>query len=166
MTTTPASLPWDDQLAEYLRDLSAVQDELLALLQRKREGMAQRDFEAMQALQVGEQQLHERLQTCHARREELLAMARDQGLMGDSLGNLTSQLPTGKRETLGKQVKDESWRMRLLQHHSLSTWVVAQRTLLHLSQMIEIIATGGKLQPTYGKSDAALGRGALVDREA
>jgi hypothetical protein len=56
--------------------------------------------------------------------------------------------------------------MRLLQHQSLTNWVVAQRTVLHLSQMIEIIATGGKLKPTYGKSDAALARGALVDREA
>lgn len=166
MTTTTDALPWDDQLAEYLHDLSQVQDELLALLASKRESMAQRNLDSMQALQTSEEQLHERLQACHTRREALLAAAREQGLLGDSLGSLANQLPTGKRETLGKQVKDASWRMRLLQHHSLTNWVVAQRTLLHLSQMIEIIATGGRLQPTYGKSDAALGRGALVDREA
>ena len=166
MTTTTASLPWDDQLAEYLHELSLVQDELLALLSSKRECMAKRELDSMLALQASEEQLHERLQACHARREELLALARDEGLVANSLGNLADQLPTGKRETLGKQVKEASSRMRLLQHHSLTNWVVAQRTLLHLSQMIEIIATGGRLQPTYGKSDAALGRGALVDREA
>jgi hypothetical protein len=166
MTITTAARPWDDQLAEYLHELSQTQDELLALLQNKRESMAKRDFEAMRTLQTSEEQLHERLQASHARREELLASAREQGIVGDSLGNLASQLPQGKRETLGKQVKDASWRMRLLQHQSLTNWVVAQRTLLHLSQMIEIIATGGRLQPTYGKSDTALGRGSLVDREA
>lgn len=166
MNTTTAARPWDDQLTEYLEELSQTQDQLLALLQAKRESMAKRDFEAMRELQTSEEQLHQRLLASHARREELLASAREQGLTGDSLGSLANQLPRGKREALGKQVKDASWRMRLLQHQSLTNWVVAQRTLLHLSQMIEIIATGGRLQPTYGKSDAALARGALVDREA
>jgi hypothetical protein len=32
--------------------------------------------------------------------------------------------------------------------------------------LIEIIATGGRLRPTYAKSDADLARGALVDQEA
>ena len=45
--------------------------------------------------------------------------------------------------------------MRLLQHHSLTNWVLVQRTLIHLSQVLEIIATGGRLKPTYGKDDSA-----------
>jgi hypothetical protein len=32
--------------------------------------------------------------------------------------------------------------------------VIAQRTLIHLSQLLEIIATGGRLQPTYGRAVA------------
>jgi hypothetical protein len=54
-------------------------------------------------------------------------------------------------------------RTRLLQHQSLTNWVIIQRTLLHLSQVIEIIATGGRMQPTYDKNPA---RGALVDQTA
>jgi hypothetical protein len=42
--------------------------------------------------------------------------------------------------------------------------VVVQRTLIHLSQMLEIIATGGQMQPTYGKKESVQARGALVDR--
>ena len=57
-------------------------------------------------------------------------------------------------------------RMDLLQHHSLANWVLAQRSLLHISQLLEIIATGGRLRPTYGKSEPVLARGALVDQEA
>ncbi|MCU0373434.1 MAG: hypothetical protein MUE56_09370, partial [Ignavibacteria bacterium] len=30
--------------------------------------------------------------------------------------------------------------MRLLQHQSLTNWVLAQRSMLHLSQLLEIIA--------------------------
>ena len=52
---------------------------------------------------------------------------------------------------------------RLLQHQSLTNWVVVQRTLLHLSQLLEIIATGGRLRPTYGKESPAASGGALLD---
>jgi hypothetical protein len=56
--------------------------------------------------------------------------------------------------------------MRLLQHHSLTNWVLAQRSLLHITQLLEIVATGGRLQPTYGKGASSHARGALVDQEA
>ena len=161
MTTT-----WETELATFLTDLSTVQDELLSVLASKRECMAKRDASGMQALSERESQLGERLQAVQARRSELLAAAREQGLECDNLQKLASSLPVGKREALGKQVKDAAWRTRLLQHQSLTNWVIAQRSVLHLSQMIEIIATGGRLRPTYGKSDAALARGALVDQEA
>ena len=56
--------------------------------------------------------------------------------------------------------------MRLLQHQSLTNWVLAQKALLHVAQMLEIIATGGRLKPTYGK-DAwpRTPRGRLVDQD-
>jgi hypothetical protein len=54
----------------------------------------------------------------------------------------------------------------LLQHESLTNWVLVQRSLLHLSQLIEIVATGGRTQPTYGNGSRRLSCGALVDRAA
>jgi hypothetical protein len=39
-------------------------------------------------------------------------------------------------------------------------------SLLHLSQMIEIIATGGRPKPTYEKGPGSNSGGALVDRAA
>jgi len=163
---TSAVIPWEDELAGFLAELSTVQDDLLKVLEAKRTCMAARDLAGMHDLQARETELGERLQACHARREALLAAAREQGVASDSLGKLAKELPAGKREAVGKQVKDAAWRMRLLQHQSLTNWVVAQRTVLHLSQMIEIIATGGRLKPTYGKSDAALSCGSLVNQEA
>ena len=56
--------------------------------------------------------------------------------------------------------------MRILQHHSLANWVLAQRSLLHVSQLLEIIATGGRMQPTYGDSESVHARGSLVNHEA
>ena len=65
-----------------------------------------------------------------------------------------------------QEVRIYDKRTRVLRHHSLTNWVLVQRTLIHLSQMLEIIATGGEMQPTYGKEESVHARGALVDRAA
>ena len=77
----------------------------------------------------------------------------------------TSTLATAQRGKVTKQMTATSARMRLLQHQSLANWVLAQRTILHLSQLLEIIATGGQLQPTYSRDEPSDSRGALVDKE-
>lgn len=166
MITATSTMNWDTELADLLNELSTVQGELLDVLHAKRACMEKRDIEGMTALASTETELGDRLQACHDRRTSLLAAVNESGMSCDTLGKLANQLPSGKREALGKQVKDAALRTRLMQHESLTNWVVAQRTVLHLSQLIEIIATGGRTQPTYGKNDAALARGALVDQEA
>ena len=72
----------------------------------------------------------------------------------------------GKGGKLGQQVKQSAARMRLLQHHSLANWVLAQRSLLHVSQLLEIVATGGRLQPTYGDTESVHAGGGLVNQHA
>ncbi len=156
---------WETEFAELLAELTAIQDQLLDVLQKKRQSMADNDAAAMAALQPQEETLAQRLADCHQRRARLLEHASNEGLPGESLESLAVAADSGKRETLRRQVKQSSARMRLLQHESLTNWVLAQRTLIHLSQMLEIIATGGRLKPTYTESDFASSGGALVDRE-
>jgi hypothetical protein len=79
---------------------------------------------------------------------------------------LATRVGRGKSGKLGQEVKEAAARMRLLQHHSLANWVLAQRSLLHVSQLLEIIATGGRLQPTYGDTQSVHARGGLVNQEA
>ena len=155
-----------DQIAALLDELSEVQDELLNVLAAKRERIADNDLPGITALEPRTEQLCARLQACHQRRAELLADAGNEGLPAGTLGELAASLPSGNSGGLSKQVKDVSGRVRLLQHQSLSNWVLAQRSLLHVSQMLEIIATGGRLQPTYGTGDNNTSQGALVDKEA
>jgi hypothetical protein len=54
----------------------------------------------------------------------------------------------------------------LLRHQSLVNWVLVQRHLIYLSQLLEIIATGGRLEPTYEKEGTLSAHGGLVDSEA
>jgi hypothetical protein len=157
---------WESEIGELLTDLADVQSALLAVLAEKRQILVSNDHVALSAMATREQELLERLQSCHERRQLLLSRASADGIPAASIGALSERLPPDSRGRLQAGILEAADRARLLQHQSLTNWVLVQRTLLHLSQMIEIIATGGRLRPTYGNgSDRAPG-GALVDQAA
>lgn len=161
-----APLDLEAEIGELLDALSHVQVELLDLLALKREALARGDLPRLAELQPQEELLAGRLAACHERRTRLLAQAREAGLPGESVAGLANRLEGSQRGPLGERVKLASSRLRLLHHHSLANWVLAQRSLLHVSQLIEIVATGGRLQPTYGDKESVHARGALVNQEA
>jgi FlgN protein len=156
---------WEAEIASLLNDLSAVQSEMLAFLGEKQRLLAAVDLSGMAALDEREPAMIERLQACHRRRGELLAQAAEAGRSAESLRALSGSLAGGETRHLKQQFRDSAQRARLLQHQSLTNWVIVQRTMLHLSQILEIIASGGRPEPTYGM-DAAKSSGALVDQAA
>ena len=157
---------WESDLATLLTDLLAVQDELLGTLTRKRQFLVDADTDGLTAIGRQEERLIGSLQECLRRREELLARAAQEGLPSASIRALSRALPRAGRGELHERVELAASRARLLKHHSFTNWVLTQRTLIHLSQMLEIIATGGRLQPTYGEGELVGARGALVDGAA
>lgn len=165
MLAETQQVDWEADLTALLDELSNVQTELLDVLAAKRESMASNDMQQMAELHPRAEALCDRLRSCHQRREELLATANERGLPAENLGSIASTLAVKQRGKVTKQMTAASARMRLLQHQSLANWVLAQRTILHLSQLLEIIATGGQLQPTYSRDEPLDSRGALVDRE-
>jgi flagellar biosynthesis/type III secretory pathway chaperone len=167
-TTAASSAPLDieAEISALLDDLSIVQSELLQALDEKRQALAMADVARLAELQPREEQLSIRLAQCQERRSALLAAAKKQGLPSDNMAKLATKAGAGKASKLGSRVKETAARMRLLQHHSLANWVLAQRSLLHVSQLLEIIATGGRMQPTYGDSESVHARGAIVNQEA
>lgn len=158
---------WESELASFLTDLSAIQQQSLDVLARKRDSLASVDVETLAALDREEAELAERLQQVLARREELLSRARTVGLPAENVRTLAQAV--GRRRELAHQAQEVSHRARLLQHHALTNWVVIQRTLIHLSQLLEIIATGGQMRPTYTKGTEAAASencGSLLNQEA
>jgi flagellar biosynthesis/type III secretory pathway chaperone len=164
--TVTTDTGWEQELGDLLAELTTVQSELLAVLNAKREAVARGDIEAVDALRPRAEHLLDQLQTFQNRRAHLLQFAAEQGLPSSSLSKLVTHAAPSQRNKLGKQVKESAARMRLVQHQCLANWVLAQRSLLHISQMLEIIATGGRLLPTYGPGEPTLTGGALVDQEA
>ena len=171
MTLDSPSL--ENETVALLDELSSLQDELFHVLAEKRQRMVNAEFEDKseeesdaESLETRELLLCDKLRQCHDRRATLLDDARQRGLPGDSIASLAPHLESGKSGELASRVKTAGERMRLLQHQSLANWVVAQRSLLHVTQLLEIIATGGRLKPTYGDSTSAHSHGGLVDQEA
>ena len=80
---------WETELTDFLAELSAAQDELLDVLNRKLELLAVADAAGLEQLLPTEQSLADRLQACYQRRLEMLDRAKQQGLPGDSLRSLT-----------------------------------------------------------------------------
>ncbi|MBI1900466.1 MAG: flagellar export chaperone FlgN [Planctomycetia bacterium] len=162
-------MPTEADLAELLSELSTVQDELLAIFREKQRLLAGDDPEALSQLWPREEAVLAKLRVCHERRRQLLVEAKSQGMPHTSLSVLSKALPGGRsnaaRTELQANLREAAARRRLLAHHSLTNWVIAQRRLLHLSQMLEIFATGSQEQTTYGKGGPPSARGALLDAE-
>jgi membrane carboxypeptidase/penicillin-binding protein PbpC len=158
--------PWESEIAALLTDLLGVQGELLAMLAKKRECLRTADAQGLAALAPEEQRLADALQAAVRRREALLRRAADEGLPNASIQALAGALPADERGRLRPELQHASGQAALLRHQSFVNWVIVQRTLLHLSQVLEIIATGGQLQPTYGRGGPVEATGALVDRAA
>jgi flagellar biosynthesis/type III secretory pathway chaperone len=158
---------WFGDLADLLGSLSATQDELLVLLAEKRQLLVAADQARLAALVEREDELIDRLRECQQRRTELLDRAEREGRPAESLQALTASMPDSRQQrALRERFEEAEHRFRLLEHHSLTNWLLVQRTLIHLSQLLEIIATGGRLQPTYGKGAPDQASGSLVDQAA
>jgi hypothetical protein len=157
---------WESELANFLSHLSTVQEQTLEALARKRDLLAKADTQGLAALENEEDQLVGRLQECLDQRQRLLDRASQEGLPATSIRSLAQSLPTRQQDRLSDSLRHASHRARLLQHHSLVNWVLVQKALIHLSQLLEIIATGGRLQPTYQRDGTVQATGALVDRAA
>jgi len=157
---------WESEIATFLNDLTSVQEELLAFLAEKRQSLMAMDRVRLDELHVVERQLVGRLQACQRRRQELLAEAARESRPAGSLRSLAKSLPAQESAGLESQLSAAAERSRILQHQSLANWVFVQRTLLYLTRMLEIIATGGRIEPTYGRREALGPGGALVDQAA
>jgi len=155
---------WESELAELLGRLSQSQQQLLSLLSNKHDLLMSRDHEGLAELALTEEAFCAELQACHQRRQELLEQAALAGLPSDSIQSLSEALPEQQAKSLRMPVEESIERARLLRHQSISQWVVVQRTLLHLSHLLEIFATGGQSQPTYRKGGATESSGALIDQ--
>ncbi|HBT75537.1 MAG TPA: hypothetical protein DEB39_01135 [Planctomycetaceae bacterium] len=158
---------WETEIATFLKELEQAQDEAMETLRRKQALLASSDTAGLKAIAPEERRVAERLGTCLKKRGELLKIAASEGLNADSIERLVEHFP--KNSAVRQQVRRSIRRTRLIQYQSLTNWILTQRSILHLNQLIELIAFKGGSAPTYNrdkKRDTGNGGGNLVDRVA
>jgi len=165
MATVTQSWGLESAMASLLDEMTRVQEALLSLLRRRREAMSRGDLSELEQVGEMERGIHAELGECLKRREALLVEARQAGLEGKTLAEVARRFPEERAEAMDRKMGESRKLVEEVRLESLTNWVVAQRSLLYVSQMLEIIATGGRIRPTYLSSDA-LTRGSLVDQEA
>ncbi|MGL4943831.1 MAG: flagellar export chaperone FlgN [Thermoguttaceae bacterium] len=143
-TTTPN---FETEIAAFLQRLAVVQDDALSVLQRKQKMLVAADAEALQQILIEEERLMARLESVLAERQTILEKARDFGIACESLETLSETFP--KRSDVRREIHNSVYRTRLIQYQSLTNWVLTQRSLLCVNQMLDIIAGGGKASPVY-----------------
>ncbi len=158
---------WQKDLSSFFDELSEVQHELAVVLVEKRQRLIDVDAEVLQIVEARENQLLARLQQCSEHRQELLAAAKHRGLPAESLQSALAALPQDdQRQALQSQLADAAMRCLQLRHTSITNWVLAQRSFIHISHLLKIIATGDHRSPTYDKEEAGAVRGGLLDSDA
>lgn len=157
---------WRKQLTDFLEGVLQAQKDVVELLERKRELFTKNDPAAIGEIAREEQAATDRLKQCLAEREKLLQYATAEGLPSKTieiLAKATVPYTDGEFFDLLRSVQRQT---QLLRQHNITNWVLTQRGLLHSSQMLEIIATRGRMQSTYtrqSRRNIGTTGGSLVD---
>jgi|GEM_PF-6887999 FlgN protein. len=146
MTYAESTIDWATEVAALLDELTCVQEELLALLERKREQLGARNTAARAEIRVREKRLAARLALCQERRADLLA-AKSKEEQGGCPGKPTSD--PGGRKPIRSRGRTKLLRrpMQLLRSDNILNWVQAQRALLQVAQLVESVATLSASRP-------------------
>jgi len=160
---------WENDLVQYLRELTAVQKNVLDVLQRNQQLLTVADSKGMELLETEEQDTILQLQQCLARREKMLQYAKAENLPAESLEMLGKHVVTNQDSEYHKLFETAKHQTRHLHLCGMTNWIITQRSLIHCSQMLEIIATKGRNRPTYTKThhrNIGITGGSIMDKKA
>ncbi|MBW3541492.1 MAG: flagellar export chaperone FlgN [Planctomycetes bacterium] len=152
------------EIRRFLHDLDNIQSAFEELFGRKRELLTAAEAARLVTLADEEASLVERMQRLITRRGRLLIEARTAGSKADSLTGLAAELPEDERESLRPELSEARRRTEALRRESWLQWIVASRTFRHYSDLLELMAHGGREPATYdGDRPGAPAGGALLD---
>jgi hypothetical protein len=157
-------------VADYLDEYLDVQQALLDVMTAKLDVKTKRSLEEARALDAQEAVLVERLQVCVEKRQGLLADPELNAAGEPTLKRIVESVASSNEDagdaTIFRRFDAAEKNNRELRMRSVSAWVLAQRSVVHWSQMLEIVAAQGQNVPTYKRDRKLRSRGALIDQEA
>ncbi|MDR2705649.1 MAG: flagellar protein FlgN [Planctomycetaceae bacterium] len=158
----------EHEIIAFLNQLATVQEKILDVLKKKQTLLVKPDKESLAAITAEEERTLILLQQSLDHREKILEFAKKQGHNVDSIQMLCEQI-FPKPSEWRMLVNAANNRNRQIRYLALANWTVSQKSLIHLTQILEIIETRGQGKTTYkpqkGKENHSSG-GGFVDRVA
>jgi hypothetical protein len=164
-------------MADLARDIEALlvaieetQSALGVTYRDKRAAIRAANAPEIERLTKVEERLVVDLQVHLRVREQILQYARQRGRPSDSLGSVVRSFDEPIQEQLLAQLERTREMADANRRESWILWIVCKQSLRLLSDMIELIATGGRRNPIYlarsgGSMELSTG-GALLDAKA
>lgn len=154
------------ELERFARKLIDAQETLLQIMRRKRTALTTSDLAALEAIQVPEQEAAQQLQTLVSWRGTLLKSAQRGIGRFETLTDLAKSLSPAQSPPV-IALFDQAQRLAIeLRQESWVQWIITNRCCNFYSEVLELIAQGGKKAPTYDPAEWAQRGGALMDASA
>jgi hypothetical protein len=158
----------EHEIIAFLNRLATVQEKILNVLKKKQTLLVKPDKESLAAITAEEERTLMLLQQSLDHREKILESAQKQGHHADSIQILCEQI-FPKPNEWRMLIDAANNRLRQIRYLALANWTVSQKSLIHLTQILELIETQGQGKTTYqpqkGKEHHSSG-GGFVDRVA
>jgi len=153
-------------LLDFLNQLIETQDQMLAVLHEQQKVLVRPEKEAMAMVTAKEKGALDQMQQVLDRREELLTTARLQNISGDTIEQLCGQFFPRNIEVhkMLDEAKHRTHQIRLLAY---TNWTLSRKSMIHVSQILELLETQGRGQTTYHqRRNTGTSGGGFVDRVA
>ena len=157
--------PMKTDLLDFLNQLIETQNQMLAVLHKQQALLVKPKKEVMASVYAEEETVREKMQQVLNRREELLTTARLQNISGDSIEQLCAHFFPHNIEVqkMLDEAKHRTHQIRLLAY---TNWTMSRKSMIHVSQILELLETRGQGKTTYHPRPADVSGGGFVDRVA
>ncbi|HXY33752.1 MAG TPA: hypothetical protein VEI07_05955 [Planctomycetaceae bacterium] len=157
-------------IEELLVEIDETQFALSGAYRDKRGAIRQANGPEIARLTKIEESLVADLQAHLRRREQILQRARQRGLPGDSLASVVRTFDESIREELLTRIEQTQRTAEANRRESWILWIVCKQSLRFFSDVVELIANGGRRAPVYLANPGAVAAlstgGALLDAKA
>lgn len=140
---------WLDELTRFAQVLDQSQQALLSVLRQRRQSLQNGTVLELERFNEAGRQAAQRLQVLGAWRQRLIADAQRDGAHGDTLVEILACEVTPATELLRGKLLLYQRRFAEVQREAWIEWVVTQRSSAYYTEVLELIAHGGKTSPVY-----------------
>ncbi len=150
------------QIKKFLNQLESTQQRLWSLCIQRRKAIRTAQSDEILRLAEEEFQLTEELKSHLAMRQQILTQANAIHLPAGTIEELVQELGGDEKEQLNIRIERSKQLSEKIRTESWIHWIVAQRSINHCNEMMDIIANKGEASPTYHSENNSSSSGGVI----